>query len=146
MNTSDRLDQYLDAFKQRLRKLTLLQGLAATVVVLLVLSVIGAWFSTESGFAGDTVAAFRIILVLAVAAVIITRIIRPLQDLDADISSKVEERSPDFGGRIETYMQMRESNNPFRDLLAEDALQVSDSHPVRQEINQRDLPSPAPSD
>ena len=139
MNTSDRLDQYLDAFKQRLRKLTLLQGLAATVVVLLVLSVIGAWFSTESGFAGDTVAAFRIILVLAVAAVIITRIIRPLQDLDADISSKVEERSPDFGGRIETYMQMRESNNPFRDLLAEDALQVSDSHPVRQEINQRDF-------
>ncbi len=139
MNTSDRLDQYLDAFKQRLRKLTLLQGLAATVVVLLVLSVIGAWFSTESGFAGDTVAAFRIILVLAVAAVIITRIIRPLQDLDADISRKVEERSPDFGGRIETYMQMRESNNPFRDLLAEDALQVSDSHPVRQEVNQRDF-------
>jgi len=51
MNTSNRLDQYLDAFRQRLRKLTLLQGIAASALVLLVVSVIGAWFSTESGFA-----------------------------------------------------------------------------------------------
>ena len=139
MNTSNRLDIYLDAFRQRLRKLTLLQGAAATVIVLLVMSVIGAWFSTESGYSGDTVAAFRIFLVLALAAIIITTIIRPLQDIDANISSKVEERTPDFGGRIETYAQMRDSNNPFRDLLAEDALQVSDTHPVNLEIRQKDF-------
>jgi hypothetical protein len=48
--TSNRLDQYLEAFGQRLKKLTLLQGIAATAVVLLVVAVIGAWFSTESGF------------------------------------------------------------------------------------------------
>jgi len=139
MNTSNRLDQYLDAFRQRLRKLTLIQGVAASAIVLLVMSVIGAWFSTESGFSGETVAAFRILLVLAVAAVIIITIIRPLQDLDANLSRKIEERTPDFGGRIETYSQMRESNNPFLDLLAEDALQVSETHPVREEIRQKDF-------
>ncbi len=139
MNTSNRLDQYLDAFRQRLRKLTLLQGIAASAVVLLVVSVIGAWFSTESGFAGETVAAFRILLVLALAAVIIITIVRPLQDLDANISNKIEERTPDFGGRVETYSQMRESNNPFLDLLAEDALQVSETHPVHEQIKQKDF-------
>jgi len=139
MNTSNRLDQYLDAFRQRLRKLTLLQGIAASAVVLLVVSVIGAWFSTESGFAGETVAAFRILLVLALAAVMIITIVRPLQDLDANISNKIEERTPEFGGRVETYSQMRESNNPFLDLLAEDALQVSETHPVHEQIKQKDF-------
>jgi len=138
MNTS-RLDQYLDSFKLRLRKLTVLQGIAATSVVLLVISVLGAWLSTESGFSGDTVAAFRIFLVLAIAAVVITTIINPLRDIDAGISSKIEARTPDFGGRIETYAQMKEDNNPFRELLAEDALKVSDTHPVEQAISKNDF-------
>ena len=137
--TSNRLDQYLEAFRQRLKKLTLLQGIAATAVVLLVVAVIGAWFSTESGFSSDTVAVFRIFLVLALAAVIITRIISPLRDIDGNLSHQVEARTPDFGGRIETYAQMKETNNPFRDLLAEDTMRVGDSHPVEEEISQRDF-------
>ncbi len=139
MQTSNRLDQYLESFRQRLKKLTLLQGIAATAVVLLVVAIIGAWFSTESGFSSDTVAVFRIFLVLALAAVIITTIIRPLKDIDSDLSRRVEARTPDFGGRIETYLQMKETNNPFRDLLAEDTMRVGDSHPVEAEISQRDF-------
>ncbi len=139
MQTSNRLDQYLESFRQRLKKLTLLQGIAATAVVLLVVAIIGAWFSTESGFSSDTVAVFRIFLVLALAAVIITTIIRPLKDIDSDLSRQVEARTPDFGGRIETYAQMKETNNPFRDLLAEDTMRVGDSHPVEAEISQRDF-------
>ena len=139
MSTENRLDKYLDSFRVRLKKLTLVQGVAATSVVLLVLSVLGAWFSTQSGFSGETIVAFRIFLVLALAAVIITTIVNPLQDLKANLSSKVEARTPDFGGRIETYEQMRDANNPFRDLLAEDALQVSDSNPVESKISNRDF-------
>ena len=139
MSTENRLDKYLDSFRVRLKKLTLVQGIAATSVVLLVLSVLGAWFSTQSGFSGETIVAFRIFLVLALAAVIITTIVNPLQDLKANLSSKVEARTPDFGGRIETYEQMRDANNPFRDLLAEDALQVSDSNPVESKIRTRDF-------
>jgi hypothetical protein len=139
MQTSNRLDQYLESFRQRLKKLTLLQGIAATAVVLLVVAITGAWFSTESGFSSDTVAVFRIFLVLALAAVIITTIIRPLKDIDSDLSRQLEARTPDFGGRIETYAQMKETNNPFRDLLAEDTMRVGDSHPVEAEISQRDF-------
>lgn len=138
MSTS-RLDQYLESFKQRLKKLTLLQGIAATAVVLLVIALLGAWFTTTSGYSAETVAAFRIILVLAVAAVIITRIVNPMKELDANISSKLESRSKDFGGRIETYAQMKEENNPFRELLAEDALKVSEKNPVDVIVNKNDL-------
>jgi len=138
MSTS-RLDQYLDSFKHRLKKLTMLQGIAATAVVLLIISLLGAWFSTSSGFSGDTVAAFRILLVLAIAAVVITTIINPLRDIDADISNKVEARSPEFGGRLETYIQMKEENNPFRELLAEDALRISEANPVESVINKNDF-------
>ncbi len=59
-------------------------------MVLLVIALLGAWFTTASGFSAETVAAFRIILVLAVAAVIITGIVNPMKELDANISSKLE--------------------------------------------------------
>jgi len=139
MQTSKRLDQYLDSFKTRLKKLTLIQGLAVTAVVLLVMAVIGAWFSTASGFSGETVAAFRIFLVLAVAGTIITAIVRPLKDIDDHLTHKIEARTKGLDGRIETYEQMREENNPFRDLLAEDTLKLTDAQPVETTISQRDF-------
>src|SRR6188474_2723379 len=124
MYASTKLDQYLDSFRARLRKLTLLQGAAATAVVLLVVSTIGAWFSAESGFASTTTNVFRVVLVLSLAAVVIRFLIDPLQRIKNSISGQVETRVPGFDGRIETYTQMQASNNPFIDLLAEDALKI----------------------
>ena len=105
MNASHKLDQYLDSFRARLRKLTLLQGAAITMAVLLVLSAIGAWFSADAGFAANTTNVFRVILVLGLAAAIIRFIVDPLQKLKRGVSGKVEQRVPAFKGRIETYAQ-----------------------------------------
>src|SRR5688572_20916322 len=113
MYASSKLDQYLNAFRARLRKLTLLQGAAATAAVLLVVSTIGAWFSAESGFASTTTNVFRVLLVLALAAVVLRFVIDPLRRIKNGLSSQVEARVPGFDGRVETYTQMRASNNPF---------------------------------
>jgi hypothetical protein len=139
MNAIHKLDQYLAAFATRLRTLTLLKGAAATALVLLLVSGIGAWFSAESGFASTTTNVFRVVLVLALAAVILLLVIDPLQKLKSSLSRHVEKRVPDFNGRIDTYAQMKESNNPFIELLAEDTLKISDQHPVGQEVRQKEL-------
>lgn len=139
MNASRKLDQYLESFRARLRKLTLLQGAAATASVLLLLSVIGAWFSADSGFASNTTNVFRIILILGLAAVVVRFLVDPLQKLKQGISAQVEKRTPGFDGRIETYAQMKESNNPFTDLLAEDALKISATHQVEQQVRNKEL-------
>ena len=139
MNASNRLDEYLQAFRSRLRQLTLLQGTAATALVLLVLSLVGAWFSAESGFATRTTNIFRVILVLGLAAAVIRYLLEPLRRLARNIGQAVESRTPRFDGRIATYTQMKESNNPFIDLLAEDTLRISAEHPVEQQVPVKEL-------
>ncbi len=139
MSASRKLDQYLDSFRDRLRKLTLLQGAAAITLVLLVLSSIGAWFSADSGFAGNTTNVFRVILILGLAAAVVRFLVDPLQKLKQGLSSQVENRVPGFDGRVTTYAQMKESNNPFIDLLAEDALKISATNPVELQVKQKEL-------
>ena len=139
MNAIQKLDQYLAGFGQRLRTLALLQGAAAFAGVLLVVSAAGAWFAAASGFATTTTNIFRVLLVLALAAVVLLLIVDPLQKLKQQLSRLVEKRVPDFNGRVDTYSQMKDSNNPFLELLAEDALRVSARHPVEQEVRQKEL-------
>jgi hypothetical protein len=139
MNAIHKLDQYLADFGQRLRTLALLKGGAAFAGVLLVVSALGAWFSAESGFAATTTNIFRVLLVLALAAVVLLLILDPLQKLKQHLSRTVEQRVPEFNGRIDTWAQLKESNNPFLELLAEDALKVSARHPVDQEVRQKEM-------
>ena len=139
MNATRKLDLYLESFNQRLRSLRLLQGSAVLALVLLVVGGIGAWFSAESGFASTTTNAFRILLVLALVFASLRFLVDPLQQLKASLSQLVEKRVPDFNGRVETYSQMKAENNPFLDLLAEDALKISDSHPVAVQVPQKEL-------
>ncbi|MEX2366906.1 MAG: hypothetical protein WD601_09880, partial [Pseudohongiellaceae bacterium] len=139
MSTSRQLEQYIESFSKRLKKLTILQGTAVAAVVVLLVSVIGAWFATRTGFASDTVMTFRVLLVLALAAVIVRFIAMPLRRIKRGISGQVESRTPDFDGRIQTYMEMKEENHPLRALLAEDALKISARHPVSREVETREF-------
>lgn len=152
MSASNKLDQYLASYRQRLERLTLLQGVAAIALVLLIFAVVGAYFAIESGFASSTIITFRIILVLALAAVGLRFLAQPLQRLKSGISSEVETRASasaaadgkadselGFNGRIETYVQMKAENSPFLELLAEDTLAVSESYPVDTQIETREL-------
>src|SRR5688500_7462456 len=98
MNATNKLDAYLDSFRQRLRQLTLLQGAAALAIVFVVVGGIGAWFSAESGFASTTTNVFRVLLVLSLVAVALRYMVDPLQKLKKGLSGKVESRVPVFNG------------------------------------------------
>ena len=139
MNATGKLDLYLAAFNQRLRKLLWLRGAAALALVVLVVGGVGAWFSVESGFAPTTIGAFRVLLVLALVAVALRFLIDPLQNLKDNLSQPVEKRVPELNGRIETYSQLKAANNPFLDLLAEDALKISEHHPVAVTVPRKEL-------
>src|SRR5690606_5552926 len=139
MNAIQKLDLYLAEFSGRLRRLALLKGAAALAGVLLVVAGAGAWFSMQSGFAGTTTNLFRLVLVVALAAVAFLLLVKPLRKLRDNLSPLVESRVPGFNGRIETYSQMKASGNPFLELLAEDTLKVSAQHPVDQEVRNKEL-------
>src|SRR5690554_4297941 len=122
MNAIQKLDHYLAAFASRLRRLALLKGAAATAGVLLLVSVIGAWFSMQSGFAASVTNIFRRVLLVALAAVVVLLIAKPLRRLRNHLSGFVVARVPAVNGRIDNYEQMKAGDNPFLELLAEDTL------------------------
>ena len=118
-------------------------GLAAIALILLAVSLIAAWFSLENGYASSTVISFRLLLIAALAAVVIKGILQPLKKIKNNVSAQVETRSiksdgKGFQGRIETYSQTA-ANNPFRELLAEDALKVSAAYPATEQVKSKDM-------
>src|SRR5690606_8410346 len=139
MSASHKLDQSLESFRRRLKQLTVLQGAAAAGVVLLVVSLSGAWLSAESGFSATIVNVFRLLLVLALAAVLLRFVALPLRHLRRNLAQQVEQRATGFDGRITTYLQLRDSRNPLRDLLAEDALRLSATQPVEKQVEAREF-------
>ncbi|MDG2090158.1 MAG: hypothetical protein P8J61_03475 [Gammaproteobacteria bacterium] len=143
MKATEKLELYLAEFRQRLKKLVILQGVAAVAAVFLIISLIAAWFSLENGYASSTVITFRLLLILTLAAVVLFGILEPLKRIKENVSAQIESRSSKtdgkgFQGRVETYAQM-EHSNPFRDLLAEDALKISESFPATEQVKNKDI-------
>ncbi len=143
MKATEKLELYLAEFRQRLKKLVILQGVAAIATVILAISLVAAWFSLENGYATSTIILFRLLLILALAALVLKGILEPLKRIKGNVSKYIEGRSSKtdgngFQGRIETYAQM-EQNNPFRELLAEDALKISESYPAAEQVKNKDM-------
>ena len=105
---SQQLDKYLTHYRVRLKKVLILKGSAILVLVILIVSVVGAMFAIRTGFSSDTVISSRLILITAIAAVVIIFLFRPLNLLKENLPAILESRSSAFKGRIETYMGMGE--------------------------------------
>ncbi len=136
---SQQLDHYLHSFRERLRKLSILKGGALLAAGLLLVSVATAWWSIRSGFADDVVIISRLILLAVIALIGLHFILRPLQQLDRKLAQQIEQRTPAFGGRVETYVGMNDPANPFRELLAEDALQLARQYPPERQVDKKEL-------
>lgn len=139
MSASTQLDQYIAAFRYRLKTLTLLQGLALLALVLLMVSAAAAWVTTQSAYAPATVAIARLLLVAALGATGFWCLYRPLKNLGQSLGHELEHRTPSYKGRIETYLEARAEHNPFSELLAEDALKASGGRAVSDTIPQKEL-------
>ncbi|MEX2353960.1 MAG: hypothetical protein WD709_07200, partial [Gammaproteobacteria bacterium] len=136
---SQQLDSYLAHYRDRLKALRLLNGSALLAGVLLLVSVTGAYLAIRSGFSDSVVIFGRLILLTSIVIVTYYFIVLPLKRLGKDMAADIEGRTPAFSGRIETYLGMDSTSNPFRELLAEDSLGLAQHYPPRQQVGDREL-------
>jgi hypothetical protein len=139
MNPLAQLDQYLDAIRQRLRRMHFAQGALMLVLALLALTLLTALLPLRWALAPGVTAVLRIALMLATAgaALFIWRHWRSLRADDG--AAALEAALPAQCGRVDTYLQERRrveqgAASPLLGLLAEDARRVADDHPVAQAL------------
>lgn len=125
MNFTAELDRYLSQFRHRLKQLAVARGMAVLAIAALLITVIAVGIAIRNGFPTDIVVASRIILIVTLGGIAYWLIVRPSRQLEADGARNIEECAPLFEGRVETYAGMRDTSNPMRDLLAENALQIA---------------------
>lgn len=152
MNASQKLIRYQQQFALRLRRLWLWRGIAATTLIWLVVSMIGSYVALRSGFDGGVFVLARFALVAAMAAAVLFLLYLPLKKLSdqklpgkklsSQITAKLEQRHGAFAGRIETFAQAQEQNNPMLELLASDTLELANQAPIERLIERRELQIP----
>jgi hypothetical protein len=149
LSARERLEQYLDQVRQRLRAVVLARAGAAVAVTALLVTVIAVWMLREPGFPPSAVLAARIALVVSLIVAAVAMLWRPLLALHPRNRSKALERHlPAQGGRLETYMELarrreRGEPAPLIDLLAEDALAVAEQAPPETAVPGKRLWIPA---
>jgi hypothetical protein len=140
MNPRDRLEQYLDALRGRIRTLIYARAAAAGAVGVVVLTAACVWMLNRDGFPSPLAATGRVLILAMLAAVAVASIWLPLRKLKfKDGADEIERRLPAQHGRIETYLDMRRReaegmSSPLMDLLAGDAATLAESTPVREVI------------
>jgi len=95
--------------------------------------------AVRSGFPGDLMLTARLMLLFGIAGLAAYFIVLPNRRLREAGVDRIEARSPEFGGRIDTYAEMEGDDHPLRELLAEDALAIAERHPPETEIPQKEF-------
>lgn len=136
---SQQLDQYLQSFKSRLQKLTLLNGIAKASVIILLVCLLAAWLVSSSGFADTNVLLGRLFIVVAVIASVYFFIIVPRKSVANEATRTAQQRVPAFAGRLATWKESSSQSNPLNELLAEDTLAIAANHPAEESIPSKEL-------
>jgi len=139
---SARLDGYLNRFRQRLRQLTRSRGAAAIALAAALITVVAVFVAIRSGFPDSLMISARIALLAAIGGLAWLVIVRPNRRLQEHGAGQVEDRTPAFAGRVTTYAGMRDSGNPMRELLAEDALHIANAHAPEAQVPRREFALP----
>lgn len=126
MRPFDELEGYLKRIQQRIAMSTLARGAALAIGSALLATVILVWIANAFAFAEGVVTGSRLLLFLVCAFAVSFGIIVPLLRLNQRRTAReVESRFPQFGERLLTCVEQKESGNPFLDLVAADAMKLS---------------------
>ena len=139
MSFTEKFDRYLNLFRLRLKQLLLARGAAVLAITALFITVVAVAIAIRSGFPDDQIVMARLILIGTLAALFYWLIVRPNRHLETDASAEIETRTPAFRGRVETYVEMQDTGNPMRELLAEDTLRVAQEHPPEKQVAQKEF-------
>lgn len=129
MTFTKEFDRYLDAVRQRLKRLTLVRGIAILSIAALLITLIAVAAAIRKGFPDDFVILSRLILLVALGGLAYRFVVVPRRRVGADGAAEIERREAEFGGRVETYVEMEGTGNPMRELLAENASGIAHRHP-----------------
>ena len=145
MNSRERLEQYLDALRGRIRTLIYARAAAAGIVGVALISLLWVWLLNRDGFPSPLALLGRGLILALLAAVAIALLWLPLRTLKSrDGADELERRLPAQGGRIQTYLDMKRREaegieSPLLDLLAGDAATRAESTPVNEVIRDNQL-------
>ncbi len=125
------LESYLDRVGRRLRRRTLWNGLAVAGGAVLLITMGAVALMLGQGFDPGIVSAGRLALLAALLAVGLLWLYLPLRRQYRDGgAAELEQRVPEFEGRLITYLESRGQPNPVVDLLAEDAAGIALRRPA----------------
>lgn len=126
MRPFDELEGYLKRIQQRIAMSTLARGAALAFGSALIATVVLVWIANQFAFADGVVTGSRLLLFLVCAFAVSFGVIVPLLRLNQRRTAReVESKFPQFGERLLTCVEQKESGNPFLDLVAADAMKLS---------------------
>jgi hypothetical protein len=133
MNALDQLNAYLRRLEGRLRWSALSKGTSLVTVSALLVTVVLVWITNRYAFSPSSLVVARILLFLSVATAIAFGLVIPLLDLNRrNAARRAEQKFPDFQERLLTIAEKQNTNDPFVQLLASDAMRVAqESQPDR---------------
>jgi hypothetical protein len=140
MNPRERLEQYLDALRGRIRTLIYARAAGAGALGVVVFTAAWVWMLNRDGFPSLLAATGRVLIIAMLAVVAFALVWLPLRKLNRkEGAEEIERRLPAQHGRIETYLDMRRRqaegvDSPLVDLLAGDAATLAEATPVREVI------------
>src|SRR5215471_2003578 len=108
MNSRQRLDEYLEQLRQRLRLAIFTRASAALGGAIVAVLLLAVYFLNLTGFPAVGVILSRAALIVAIAVLVAVLIWWPLRRLSKGSGAEqFERRLPDQHGRIQTYLEQQ---------------------------------------
>src|SRR5690606_13607035 len=146
MTAQKELDSYLSGFRRRLEALVVARGTAILAIAAFAVTMIAVYLGTRRAFDDQFVLAARLALAVVLGVVIAWLVVYPLRRLRRSRAiAEIEQRAPDFDGRLETYdgLARGDARSPFLGLLAEDALALARGIPAALKVPSWQIRVPA---
>ncbi len=140
MTALEQLNAYLRRLELRVRLFAASRGAALVAALALTLTMVLVWISNRYAFAQRVVFPLRILLFVAVAVAIAWILALPLLKVNRRrVTRLAEQRVPAFEERLLTVAERPDPQNPFTELVAEDALRVAREHQPQELTSTRSL-------
>ncbi len=139
MESTQQFERYLNLFRLRLKQLTMARAAAILAATALIVTLAAVETAVRTGFPSDVFIVARIILFASLIGLAIRFAVLPNRRIERDGAPDIEQRVPAFGGRVETYVEMQDTGNPMREILAEDTVRIANDFPPEKQIRQKEF-------
>jgi Mg2+ and Co2+ transporter CorA len=139
MSSTGEFERYLSHFRLRLKKLVIARGASILAAAALLITIVAVSLAIRRGFPGELVIAARFFLFAALGAIAWWLIVLPSRRMESDGSEEIEARTPDFAGRIMTWVGIKGETHPLAELLAEDSLKVASKYPPESQVPRKEF-------